>query len=443
MGLMLLWEAIRSRKPTDIAIVGDIAWSFAGLTSGAATWRDQTRMARLGPTDLVVVAMASSAQALTAVAGVQAAGAVPAGVNLALPPSVIGALAQRAEPSAWIGPGAPRGVLKLPAEGRARTSGAVTLADDAVGVVVFTSGTTAVPHGRAFTVAALRATHEAEIADDPGGPGVLLGAMAIGNLFMATRLPSVFARGGAVALLERWSAPTALRAIRDHGVDTVPGVPAHFIDLLAEPDHGERLRRCVIGGSEARPGMVRALRDRFGCEVVIRYSTTETGAIASTGPVTEDGAPLFPLPGVEIATEDGHVLVRSPMTSRGEWNGASSPAWIDTGDLGTLNEDGSLILRGRADDAFARGGTTVAPAEIETVLHSAPGVIDVAVIGEEDARLGMRAIAFIVGDVDADAVRAFARARLASYLVPDEIRLLEALPRTPTGKPDRRALRDL
>jgi acyl-CoA synthetase (AMP-forming)/AMP-acid ligase II len=443
MGVMLLWEALRARSPSDIAVVGDVSSTFAGLLKGAAPWRDQVRGARLGDADLVLVAMPTSAQVLSVVAGIQAAGAVPAGVNVALPAAVVDAITRRAEPAAWIGPNAPAGITRLPAEGRVRSSVGVERADDAVALVVFTSGTSAVPRGRAFTKRALAAAHEAEIADDRTGPGVLLGAMAIGNLFMATRLPSAFARGGAVALLERWDAMAALRLIREHGVDTVPGVPAHFADLLAQPDGGERVRRCVIGGSAPPRGMVRALRERFGCEIVVRYSSTEAGAIASTGPIDDDGAPLLPLPGVEIAVEDGHVLVRSPMASRGEWNGADSPAWIDTGDLGVLNDDGSLLLRGRADDAFARGGTTIAPAEIEQVLQSAPGVDDVAVICEEDARLGMRAIAFLVGDVDIDAVRAYAREHLAAYLVPDAFRVLDALPMTPTGKPDRRALRDL
>lgn len=435
---MHLIEAISARPPGDVVLVdagrnvtaGELLVEAGSLASAIRAATDDSR--------LIAIACSSPRAVLASMAGVQAAGGVPMSVNVRLPEAVLAEIAARTEPIAWVGDRSPPGAPTLEP-----TSPDGEPAHPAeISVVVLTSGTTAIPRARAFDAAALDAVHQAEAADDPDGPGVMLGAMPMGNLFMATRLPSVIARGGSVVLLDRWDASSALASIREHGVDTVPGVPTQFIDLLAEPDRGERLRRCIIGGAPTPTGMVRALRERFGCEVVLRYSTTEAGAIASSGPVDADGAPLRPLTGVELTIEDGRVMVRSPMASRGAWNGAPSPAWIDTGDLGTLTPDG-LRLRGRADDAFTRGGTTIVPTEIEAILGGAPGVSEAIVVGEEDARFGMRAVAYVVGTADTDDVLRHAREHLASYLVPDEIRSIEAIPRTPTGKPDRRALLDL
>jgi len=120
---------------------------------------------------------------------------------------------------------------------------------------------------------------------------------------------------------------------------------------------------------------------------------------------------------------------------------------LRTGDLGVLEADGTLFLRGRKKELILRGGANVYPAEVERVLHGDPRVRGAAVVGRPDERLGERVVAFVElvpgATVAADDLVARCRAELARYKVPEEIHFVEALPRTPMGKVRKPDLREL
>jgi acyl-CoA synthetase (AMP-forming)/AMP-acid ligase II len=131
--------------------------------------------------------------------------------------------------------------------------------------------------------------------------------------------------------------------------------------------------------------------------------------------------------------------------------GAIGPGgWLDTGDLGYLDEDGYLFLAGRADDVINRGGEKIYPREIEEVLLALPGVAAVAVAGAPDNVLGQRPVAYVVpaggpangpaGTTLADALRAGCQARLPRPKQPAEFRLVDRLPLGATGKVARHRL---
>jgi acyl-CoA synthetase (AMP-forming)/AMP-acid ligase II len=172
---------------------------------------------------------------------------------------------------------------------------------------------------------------------------------------------------------------------------------------------------------------------------------------------------------IEILAEDGRVLpagevgeitvraaregafagVYTPML--GYWNRpeASAEALHDgryhTGDLGTFADDGNLYIRGRRNELILRGGANVYPAEVERVLQEHAAVAFAAVFGVPDERLGERVVAAIetVPDADvpgAEELRAFCRARLARYKVPDRIGVVAAMPRNAMGKIVKREL---
>ena len=191
-------------------------------------------------------------------------------------------------------------------------------------------------------------------------------------------------------------------------------------------------RRIVLGGS--RPP------DDLPANVVTTYGMTETGS-----GVVYDG---YPLDGVEIRVDAANeVHVRCPMLMRCYRDG-TNPAvdgWFATGDLGELADDGRLAVHGRRGDMIISGGENVWPAAVEDVLRSHPSVAEVAVAGVADVEWGQRVVAWVVA-TDASSpptlasIRSFAAQSLPMYMTPKEIRLVDNLPTTSSGKVRRQDL---
>jgi long-chain acyl-CoA synthetase len=119
--------------------------------------------------------------------------------------------------------------------------------------------------------------------------------------------------------------------------------------------------------------------------------------------------------------------------------------WLHTGDLGHIDEEGFLYVKDRIDDLIVSGGENVVPAEVEEVLLRHPAVADAAVIGREDPEWQQAVTAVVVlesgSTVTPDDLRHHCAESLASFKVPKRVELAAALPRTPSGKLMRRALR--
>jgi long-chain acyl-CoA synthetase len=119
--------------------------------------------------------------------------------------------------------------------------------------------------------------------------------------------------------------------------------------------------------------------------------------------------------------------------------------WLHTGDLGYMDSDGFYFIVDRAKDLVIRGGYNVYPREIEEVLYAHPDILEAAVIGKPDERLGEEVVAVVVlragGSAGADDVIAYCKERLAAYKYPREIRFMDELPKGPSGKILKSALR--
>jgi acyl-CoA synthetase (AMP-forming)/AMP-acid ligase II len=150
--------------------------------------------------------------------------------------------------------------------------------------------------------------------------------------------------------------------------------------------------------------------------------------------------------------EDGEILLRGPNVMLGYLDdpaatraAVDSGGWLHTGDVGHLDPRGYLTITDRLKDMYICGGFNVYPAEVEQVLARIDGVAEAAVIGVPDARLGEVGKAYLVtrpGHVLSEAeVLAFCRARLANYKVPRQVEFRGDLPRSPSGKPLKRLLR--
>jgi O-succinylbenzoic acid--CoA ligase len=145
--------------------------------------------------------------------------------------------------------------------------------------------------------------------------------------------------------------------------------------------------------------------------------------------------------------ETGELVVSGPTVTPGyldeqRTNEAFGEYGLYTGDLGYRDEDGRLWVVGRVDDRIVSGGENVDPETVASAIREHPGAADATVVGLPDEEWGEVVAALVVGDIDADAVRAHCRERLADFEVPKHIVVTDTLPRTPSGTVDREAVRD-
>ncbi|MGW1027942.1 class I adenylate-forming enzyme family protein [Streptomyces sp. NPDC002577] len=358
---------------------------------------------------------------------------------------------------------------------------------DAVAVILYTSGTTAAPKAALLRHKHLLAyvLNTMEFGSAAEGDAALV-AVPPYHVAGLTNLLSNLYTGRRVVYLPAFDAEEWIATVRRERVThamLVPTMLARIVDRV--PDGGDAgtptLRSLAYGGARTPRSVVeKALRAFPATDFVNAYGLTETAssiavlgpddhraALASDDPAVRDRLTSVgrALPGVEIAvrTEDdepceagetGLVFVRGEQIS-GEYLGRSAlddggtsrsseaesgGGWFPTRDRGRLDGEGYLFIEGRADDTIIRGGENIAPAEIEDVLVAHPGVTEAAVVGVPDEEWGQRIVAVLVGDGDPDEIRQWANARLRTSKTPDAIVFRPELPRTDTGKLLRRAL---
>ena len=340
------------------------------------------------------------------------------------------------------------------------TPDAVAADDDRPVAIVFTSGTTGVPKGAVFANRQLRAVSQIDVGGKWGGGDNNVAAVSLAHVGFMTKLPWYLMSGGTRYLFDKWDAETNLRLIEEHRMTNVGGVAPQVALMLRHPNFEKydvsSVRTVVLGGGPAPVPLQREAQKGFGAAISVRYSSTETGG-CGTGTSFEDpigdeygvGKPRGP---IDVAIRDDEVCVRSPAVMSGYYGDADATAaaftddgFVRTGDLGWIDDDGRLHLSGRSKEMYVRGGYNVFPAEVETVLLDHPSVAGVAVVAKPDLVMGERAVAVVVARRGAPEpslaeLRDFAKGRIASYKLPDELLLVDEIPLTAMDKVDRRAL---
>jgi o-succinylbenzoate---CoA ligase len=204
-------------------------------------------------------------------------------------------------------------------------------------------------------------------------------------------------------------------------------------------------RAILIGGGPVPEDALEEAIGR-GASVVQTYGLTEAcSQVTTLGPADVKrklGSAGRPLLTTHLRIDDGEILVQGPTVAP---DCADSDGWLHTGDLGRIDEEGFLYVEDRIDDLIVSGGENVVPAEVEQVLLRHPQVADAAVIGREDPEWQQAVTAVVVLREDAELpteeLRRHCAETLAAYKVPRRIEVASALPRTPSGKLLRRALR--
>jgi len=348
----------------------------------------------------------------------------------------------------------------LQAEKSAPTAPAGTDPDTAA-VMLYTSGTSGKPKGVPLTHTNLLSNARALIAQAAlTGDEVFLGVMPMFHSFGLTGsmvIPLLL--GSEVTYQPRFHLERSAAVIAERHATVFIAVPPMFGLLARSRGHDEGLRgvRLPVSGGEALPPAYRdAYRQRFGRDVLEGYGLTETSPVVAINlpGAHRAGTVGRPLSGVEvrIADEDREIQVRGPNVMKGYYNRPEENAhaftadgWFRTGDMGQLDADGYLSITGRIKELIIRGGEKIMPREVEAALQQYPGVQEAAVIGEPDGDRGEAVVAFVIpGDPPPtpEALRDFCREQLAEFKVPRRITVARDLPRGPTGKLLKRALRD-
>jgi long-chain acyl-CoA synthetase len=260
------------------------------------------------------------------------------------------------------------------------------------------------------------------------------------------------------SVLMRWFEPeTWLLLAQEHRVQIAPLVPSMLYLLLAQPLEQYDLSDLRFVASGAAPLASRAIEEFLrrvpGVQIREGYGLTETSALVSTNPPGRSryGTVGPPVPRTEVRIVDGEVCVRSELLMAGYWRAPDLTAetiqdgWLYTGDMGRLDDDGYLTIVDRKKDLIIRGGFNVFPRDVEEALLEHPAVASACVLGRPDPVYGEEVVAFVTvtSTLEDGELHAFAKNRLGGYKYPREIHVVEALPLTPVGKADRKALREL
>jgi len=247
-------------------------------------------------------------------------------------------------------------------------------------------------------------------------------------------------------------------------------VPTMYALLLSSPNrenHDVTSIRSAVSGGAALPGEVhQRFQERFGITILEGYGLSETSPVASftvEGDEVRVGSIGKPIWGVEMAIkkedgtfgdtdEVGEIVIRGHNIMKGYVNRPEATreaiieGWFHSGDVGKRDADGYYYIVDRKKDLIIRGGLNIYPREIEEVLYGHPKVQEAAVIGVPDKLRGEYVKAYVAPKpeetITPEEIRSYVQERMANYKWPREIEIRESLPKGPTGKLLKRALRD-
>ena len=340
--------------------------------------------------------------------------------------------------------------------------------------IIYTSGTTGVPRGVMLSHLNFVANSRSIVSYlDLTAADRVMAILPFHYVYGLSLVHTHLSVGGSLVIENRFAFPNVVvRAMKDHAVTGLSGVPSTFAILLRRSSLATTdlpaLRYVTQAGGPMAPALIREWRSAFpAVPLYVMYGATEAAArLAYLEPAELDrriGSIGRAIPNVELrilhedgtvaaAGEVGELVARGSTIALGYWNASDEtrsrfgPEGYRTGDLGYADADGYLFLVGRLHDMLKVGAHRVGAREIEDVLHEHPGVYEAAVVGVKHEVLGEAPAAFVAGregvSLNPEEILAFCRERLPEYKVPVHVTLVAELPKSASGKIDRTKLRE-
>lgn len=346
---------------------------------------------------------------------------------------------------------------------------------DTIADIMFTSGTTGTPKGvmsahRQTVGVAVNWANGAELSSSDRY--AIVNPFFHGFGYKAGVMTSLTA-GATIYPVLTFDPIEVMALIERERITVMPGAPTLFITLINHPRLGEfdlsSLRFATAGAASVPETLFAQMRDVLGFDRAAQaYGLTECVVATQSRPgedprhIAETTGPA--VPGIEIRVvdptgtvvpvgTDGEILLRGDNVMIGYFEDPEATAeaideegWFHSGDVGRLDEHGCLKITDRIKDMFTVGGFNVYPAEVENVLATHPEIMECAVIGIPDERMGTVGRAYVLprpgATVDGAALTAHCRARLANFKVPREVVFVDEFPRNAAGKILKKNLRE-
>jgi len=337
-------------------------------------------------------------------------------------------------------------------------------------VIFYTSGSTSRPKGVVHTHSTLLANAHTQVVTREIQPDtvwlVCTGVGYIAGLSGVT-MPA-FLAGCTLVLVPELKADNLLQAIERHGATTALLLPTLMLEILGSPRCEQTdmssLRACFVAGDEASHDLYERFNKRMGHDLLQAFGMTECEGFLSNRPAgpSRNGTLGVPAEGITLRLVDaegndvapgepGEILVQGDSVMVGYWEDPEhteetlQDGWLYGGDIATCDEDGFYTFHERGREIIIHGGSNVGPHEVEDVVDSHPAVKESCVVGVPDEHYGAILEVFISwedgsSDDDLDGLKAWVGERLAAYKVPDHWHTLEVMPKTATGKLDRKLL---
>ena len=278
-------------------------------------------------------------------------------------------------------------------------------------------------------------------------------------------------RGSTIVTVPRFDLEQCLGVIQEHRITRLFAVPPIVLALAKHPlvDAFDlsSLKQVFSGAAPLGAEVALEAAARINCEVVQGYGMTELSPVTHVTRIGgfKPGTCGVTLPNTECRIVDpetgedqpvggvGELWVRGPQVMKGYLNNPEATAqtidedgWLHTGDVGLIDADGHMTIVDRVKELIKYKGFQVAPAELEALLLTHPGIVDAAVIGVPDDEAGERPRAFVVvregSDVTAQGITEFTAEHVATYKVVHDVVFTDTIPKSPSGKILRRLLRD-
>jgi len=372
-----------------------------------------------------------------------------------------------------VGDAVPDGVAAwtdLVAGGADRHVGALPVVEPGdVAMLMYTSGTSSQPKGVLHTHASLLA----ELT--PWRPvldlrGTFLKPQPAGHIAQVVTVGRAVLHGVDTIFMDHYDAEVAAGLIDEYAVEAMSATPHMLTTLLdrfeAGHGNGRSVRLVRTGGAAVPPALIERA-DAFGWRAWREYGSTEHPTISAGRPddpldkrARTDGrlepgnqVRILDERGADVAPgDDGEIVSRGPdrflryQDDAHNREAFTADGWFRTGDIGHVNADGYLCVTDRKKDIIIRGGENISASEVEAILCAHPDIVEAAVTGVPDERMGERACAFVVLRPGAqltmpELMAHFASVGAAKQKVPEQLELRHALPRTPGGKVQKAELR--